>query len=92
MALDPRSIQLTDAQRKLLAAKANETGRSASELLEEMLGPLQQPQRQLHSDRSLLDALKERGMVGAMKGPGDLSTNPVHMKGFGESRDPANID
>lgn len=45
MALDPRSIQLTDAQRKLLAVKANETGRSASELLEEMFGPLQRPRR-----------------------------------------------
>ena len=36
--------------------------------------------------RSLFDALNERGMIGAFDGPGDLSTNPKHMEGFGEPR------
>jgi hypothetical protein len=35
--------------------------------------------------RSLFDALNDRGLVGFMHdGPSDLSTNPVHMEGFGQ--------
>jgi len=86
MATDPHEIQLTEEQQKLLAAKAEETGRPAPELLEEMFGSMPRRPRQPRGNRSLLDVLKERGMVGAMKGPGDLSTNPKHMEGFGESR------
>lgn len=92
MATDPRDIQLTEEQRKLLAAKAKETGRPASELLEEMFGTMPQRPREPKGDRSLLDALRERGMVGAMQGPGDLSTNPKHMEGFGEPRGETDSD
>jgi hypothetical protein len=36
--------------------------------------------------RSLYDALLERGLIGSItNGPGDLSTNPIHMEGFGEN-------
>ncbi len=86
MATDPRDIQLTEEQRKLLAAKAEATGRPASELLEEMFGSMSRRPRLPKGNRSLLDALKEHGMVGVMQGPGDLSTNPKHLEGFGESR------
>lgn len=35
--------------------------------------------------KSLYDALNERGMIGSIvDGPGDLSTNPRHMEGFGQ--------
>lgn len=35
--------------------------------------------------RSLFDALNDRGLVGFMHdGPNDLSTNPIHMAGFGQ--------
>lgn len=87
MPTDPNHIQLTDQQRALLAQKADETGRPWAELLEELLARLIQPQREPRPGRSLLDALKERGLLGSFEGPGDLSTNPEHMKGFGESRD-----
>jgi hypothetical protein len=34
---------------------------------------------------SLFDALNARGLIGFMKdGPGDLSTNPKHLEGFGQ--------
>ncbi len=39
-------------------------------------------------EKSLYDALLERGMIGSiMDGPGDLSTNPSYMEGFGEDGD-----
>jgi hypothetical protein len=35
--------------------------------------------------QSLYDALNDRGMIGSITdGPGDLSTNPQHMEGFGQ--------
>ena len=92
MATDPRDIQLTEEQRKLLAAKAEETGKSWNELLDELFGRLPLPRLQRNEGRSLYDALRERGMVGAMKGPGDLSNNPKHMDGFGEPRSGTDSD
>ena len=86
MAVDPNEIELTEEQRQLLAQLAKETGRPASELLEEMFGKAVQGQRIPKGSRSLIEALRERGLVAAMQGPGDLSTNPKHMEGFGESR------
>jgi len=85
MATEPNEIQLTEEQRKLLAAKADQTGRPAAELLKEMFGALARKRRVPRNGRTLLDAMKEHGMVGAMQGPEDLSTNPEHMEGFGES-------
>ncbi len=85
MATDPNEIQLTEEQRKLLAKRAEETGRPASELLDELLiETKKRPRRVPREGRSFLDAMKECGMVGAMEGPGDLSTNPAHMEGFGK--------
>lgn len=92
MATDPRDIQLTEEQRKLLAKKAGEMGRPVSELLAELIAAARGPRRQPREGRSLLDAMKEHGMVGTMEGPGDLSTNPAHMQGFGESRGSADTD
>ena len=86
MGTEPNEIELTVEQRKLLAAKAEQTGRPAAELLEEMFGSLARKRRVPREGRSLLDAMKEHGMVGTMQGPKDLSTNPKHMEGFGESR------
>ncbi len=31
---------------------------------------------------------RARHLIGTMSGPGDLSTNPRHMDGYGESRRP----
>ena len=86
MATDPNEIQLTEEQRELLAKRAEETGRDPSELLDEFFATLKQPKRPVRGDRSLFDVLNDRGLIGVMEGPGDLSTNPKHMEGFGESR------
>jgi len=42
------------------------------------------------NERSLFDALTQRGILGCFDGPIDLSTNPKHMEGFGEPRRPKN--
>jgi hypothetical protein len=41
-------------------------------------------------ERTLFDVLNERGILGCFDGPTDLSTNPKHMEGFGESRQTKN--
>lgn len=86
MATDPREIHLTDEQRQLLAQRSEETGRPWSKLLEEVLAKIPPPRTSGTQERSLYDALNERGLIGFMKdGPGDLSTNPKHMEGFGSN-------
>ena len=38
------------------------------------------------SPKSVYDALNELGIIGSITdGPGDLSTNPKHMEGFGRN-------
>ena len=44
------------------------------------------------AERTLYDALNQRGLIGTFDGPGDLSTNPKHMEGFGESQYSADTD
>ncbi len=40
------------------------------------------------TEKSLYDALSELGMIGSIvDGPGDLSTNPEYMRGFGQDED-----
>jgi hypothetical protein len=37
------------------------------------------------SPKSIYDALNQLGVIGSITdGPGDLSTNPMHMEGFGK--------
>ena len=92
MSTDPRDIELTEEQRRLLAQRAEETGRPWNELLDELFASLPRQKNGKGNRRSLFDALSERGMIGAMDGPGDLSTNPKHMEGFGEPRDSSDSD
>ena len=86
MATDPREIKLTDEQRRLLAEKAQETGRPWTDLLDDLFATLSRQKNGKGARRTLFDALNERGMIGSFDGPGDLSTNPKHMEGFGEPR------
>ncbi len=84
MATDPREIHLTDEQCKCLAERSEETGRPWPELLEEVLAKIPPPRSTENKERSLYDALNERGLIGSITdAPADLSTNPKHMEGFG---------
>jgi len=106
MATDPRDIQLTGTQRRLLAKLADNTGRPWTQLLNEVLDRLptsvlartngksdkeESDKREL--GRTLYDAFAEKRLIGCIhSGTGDLSTNPKHMEGFGKDVWPTNSD
>jgi hypothetical protein len=94
--VDPAQIKLTTEQRHRLAVLAERTGKNWTELVDDLLDsiPFVQPAEPAGAsktngeslrDRTLYDVLSERGILGCFDGPTDLSTNPKHMEGFGES-------
>lgn len=77
------SLKLPDALDEKLAAAAESTGSTKSAVVREALEAYMGntlPQKEL----SFLDLAGD--LVGSCEGPGDLSTNPKYMAGFGESR------
>lgn len=100
MAVDPAQIDLTPEQRERLARLAEQTGKDWTELVDNLLDAapatlVSKPVEAIEpngeaTQKSLYDVLTERGMLGCFDGPTDLSTNPKHMEGFGESRFPKN--
>jgi hypothetical protein len=101
MAVDPAQIDLTPDQRQRLAHLAEQTGKAWTELVDDLLdaAPVAlhsqpttatEPNGEAFAEKSLYDVLSERGILGCFDGPTDLSTNPKHMEGFGESRYPKN--
>jgi hypothetical protein len=89
MATFDKSIQLTDQQLRLLSEWSARTGKSPQELLAEALreydpGSESSPANG-HQSESLTQRLARKGLLGCLSGgPPDLSTNPIHMEGFGE--------
>lgn len=98
MVIDPAQIDLTQEQRQRLALLAERTGKDWTELVDELLDAVpaalksqpvvKGPTNGRTAEKSLFDVLTERGILGCFDGPTDLSTNPKHMEGFGESRHP----
>jgi hypothetical protein len=99
--VDPAQIELTSEQRQRLAILAERTGKGWIELVDDWLNasPMAAPSmpataRETNGvgvrDKTLFEVLSERGILGCFDGPTDLSTNPKHMEGFGESRFPKN--
>ena len=89
MAIDITQIQLTDADRQLLASVAERTGKPWQDVLQRALHAytesVPQPEAEEETE-SWYDRLLHHGQIGSVPGgPADLSTNPVHMEGFGES-------
>ena len=77
------SVRLNSALRQRLEAAAVRTGKRESSLVREAL------ERQLsrsEAGETAYDVALKAGLIGALKGANrDLSTNPRHFDGFGES-------
>jgi hypothetical protein len=95
MSINPADIDLTPEQRVRLAELAEKAGKQWNVIVDELLDAAPralQSQSAANANgeslmvRTLYDVLLERGILGCFDGPSDLSTNPEHMEGFGESR------
>jgi len=82
MASDRLSVRLPKPLRTGLESLVEMTGRTESEIArdaieEYLLGHAQLP--------TCFELAEQAGLIGCVEsGKGDLSTNPQHMKGFGE--------
>jgi hypothetical protein len=87
MSIDINDIAFTTEQRWQLAKLSESTGKSPSELLDQMLAQYHLPAAAENGGgRTLYDAFAEDGSIGMVKGgPSDMSTNPKYMEGFGGS-------
>ena len=73
----------TDSFDNILKQARSLSADEQQKLIQELARSAAQPNGT--DQRSLYDALKARGLIGFMTdGPGDLSTNPKHMEGFGQ--------
>lgn len=89
--MDTRShqIELSSQDGEMLRELAANTGKSAQEIISSAIRQYQKsvksPPEPAIGGKTLFDMLNEQGLIGCLKGgPADLSTNPIHMKGFGE--------
>ena len=96
MATDPTQSPLTPEQLHKLHLLSERAGKSESEVLDDLLSQaevtLPPATNGQHPTESLHDRLSEAGILGSFSGPGDLSTNPKYMEGFGESKRSADTD
>jgi hypothetical protein len=85
MSVDPKSISLTDAQRKALAELSDKSGKSWPDVFTEALSAYR-PKLDSNGENgeSFSEAAERLGLVGCVEGPSDLSTNRAYMEGFGE--------
>jgi len=77
------TIRIPESLGKRLKKSAGLKGQPESEVVREALeGYLRQ-----NAGQSAFEMAKQAGLIGRLKGaPKDLSTNPRHMRGFGEKR------
>jgi hypothetical protein len=91
MAIDPNGIQLTPAQRQLVAELAERQDRTPQDVLADLLGPAIVRRRngaRSTPTESAHDLGQRLGLFGALaNGPSDLSTNPRYLQGFGRHAD-----
>ena len=75
------SIRISPNLSKQLAAFVKQTGRTESDIVREALEAYCLKHA---SNPSAYDRMHELGWIGDAKNlPSDLSTNPIHMEGFG---------
>ena len=91
MAIDPNDIQLTAAQRQLVADLAERQGRAPEDVLAEFLSPAglrRQNGSRPSATQSAHELGKRLGLFAALEGgPPDLSTNRRYREGFGQRAD-----
>ncbi|MDZ4781133.1 MAG: hypothetical protein SGJ19_12840 [Planctomycetia bacterium] len=89
MATDPNAIQLSEEQRQLVAKLADEAGAPWPSVINDALASYgsHAPTVANESAReSFYAAAKRLGLIACLEGgPKDLSTNPIHMEGFGSN-------
>lgn len=71
------SVKVPDALVRRIDTLARESGKSRSEVIRDAL----EAWSGHHGGGSLLDMAGD--LVGALEGPGDLSTSPEHLEGYG---------
>lgn len=91
MAIDPNEVQLTAAQRQLIADLAERQGRSPQDVLADLISPAGVRRRNGSGSGPIESAHelgKRLGLYAALEdAPPDLSTNRRYMEGFGERAD-----
>jgi len=88
MSISPDQIDLSADQKQRLAELADQTGKPWGEVLAEALDAYGAQRQGVggNGGESFYDAAVRLGLIGCVAGgPADLSTNPKHMEGFGES-------
>ena len=76
-------MKLTPAQKQKIKRLAARAGTSAKEAIMHLVDEALDDEEPLKApEGSFLDGIEH--LIGSLEGPGDLSTNPKYMEGFGE--------
>ena len=75
------SLKLPNEMDTRLEGEARKTGKTKSEIIRGLLATHING-KSVSSGVSCLDLVKD--LVGTAKGPGDLASNPKHMRGYGK--------
>jgi len=79
------SVSLDEELGRRLEDYSDQVGCTPAEAIKTAVERLVADRTAPSSGTSLADRLRESGLIGSIQdGPGDLSTNPKHMEGFGE--------
>lgn len=85
MSVDPKTIALTEAQKRALAELSDKTGKPWADVFTEALSEYRPKAGGNGKNGESFSAAAARlGLIGCIEGPADLSTNPAYMEGFGE--------
>lgn len=85
MSVDPKTIALTEAQKRALAEVSDKTGKPWPDVFSEALSSYRPRNEENGKNGESFSAAAARlGLVGCIEGPADLSTNSAYMEGFGE--------
>jgi hypothetical protein len=75
------SLRIPDDVAAALERQARETGQTKSDIARRALAARVKGEAAPDGERTMLEKMGD--LVGCVSGPGDLSTNPKHLEGFG---------